>query len=246
MLVHKSSNFSIFFGDLQNSPFKIKALRECKQKSKNHLTQKIKQEIPNLQKYIKIDNLYFLHQVHDAYGTIIYPTSNIKTDDSLIIDGDFIISSKQNVGIGILTADCLPIVFYDIINNVVAIAHAGWRGTVKNIAKVVIDQCSKNFGSKPKDFLIFFGPSAKPCCYQVDEIFGDSIGSAFLHTLIKKNGKIYFDLPLYNQTLIENCGVKKENINLEYNICTICNTDFCSYRRDKENSGLEMSIITLN
>lgn len=245
MLIYNNPKFSIFFGDLQSSPFKIEQLRESKEKSKDHLMEKIKSTIPELQNYIPLKKLYFLHQIHESYGIIIDSNSTTQTEDCLKKDGDYIITSKQNLGIGTLTADCLPIVFYDILNNVIAIAHAGWRGTVKNIAKVVINDCNKKYGTRPENFLIFFGPSARSCCYEVDEKFFDNIDKKYINTLIERDDKIFFDLPLYNQLLIENCGVKKENINLEYNVCTICNSNFCSYRRKRENSDLAMTIVTL-
>src|SRR5438477_544569 len=82
-----------------------------------------------------------------------------------------IIINVKNLGIGILTADCLPIIFYDPYNNIISIAHAGWRGTMQNIAIKVIETMRNSFKSKPENIEVFFGPSAKDCCYEVGENF---------------------------------------------------------------------------
>lgn len=227
-----TQNYSIIFGDSKTSPFSINEFKTLIINNKENLRSKIKEKIQ--------EQSYFLYQEHSTNGVILKDKSKLSFEKN----GDFIITNLKNIAIGILTADCLPIIFYDTINNVTAIAHAGWKGTINNIANITFKNMKENFGTECKTTSIFFGPSAKPCCYEVGSDFLTSIDPIFASkTLIIKQNKYYFDLPLYNKLLLEQDGF--ENFNLLNNICTICNVNFCSARREKENSRRQINIIML-
>lgn len=229
----------IFFGNSRTSPFTIEELRALVQKQNSILIDKLKKtlELQNIQ----TKDLYFMHQVHGTDGDVI----NSQVPTSFEKQGDFIITNIPNLPIGILTADCLPIIFYDSTNNTTAIAHAGWRGTVGNICEKVVTAMTSTFKSSVENIEVYFGPCAKICCYEVDENFHTNIQDSDLKekTLLKKNNKTYFNIPYYNKLLLEECNIF--NINIENNICTICSNNFWSYRRDKEKSGLQISLAML-
>ena len=73
--------------------------------------------------------------------------------------------------IGVLTADCLPIIFYDTKNHVAACIHAGWRSAIAEIVTKVVQMMFEKFKFAPEDLQIYFGPCAKTCCYQVQPDF---------------------------------------------------------------------------
>ena len=157
--------------------------------------------------------------------------------------GDYLITSVPQVGLAIATADCLPIIIYDPVQQVVAAIHAGWRGSVAGIAKKVITTMQTTFGSQPADLHIFFGPSAGVCCYAVDEQFVRELPEPGPY-IVYRDGKIFFDNLLYNQLALEHCGVR--NFVHQYWRCTICSPDFCSYRRDGKAAKRQMTIVTLH
>ena len=121
-----------------------------------------------LKKKVCAKSLTFLEQVHGING---YYTSMNEGLELLQREGDFLITNKPSCAIGILTADCLPIVIYDSNKKIVSVIHAGWRSSVAGITDKVIKLMKKRFCSNTKDFFVYFGPSAKKCCYEVDSNF---------------------------------------------------------------------------
>ncbi len=190
-------------------------------------------------------DLVLNNQVHSNKVKII-------TKDNIhkIEDADALITTEKNIKLAVYTADCLPIVFYDKISEKVAIAHAGWQGTASQISLQVL----KHFNNI-KDVKVYIGPSAKSCCYKIDALFLEKLFTCELFTcevdknIIKKctekRDALYFNLQLCNILQMQNYGILNKNINLKYNICTICNLSYCSYRREKNNLNRQLTIASL-
>jgi polyphenol oxidase len=181
-----------------------------------------------------LNNLIFQHQTHGTNGLIIdSPTQLSQPTDCYSRDGDFLITNQKGVGIGVLTADCLPIIFYVAKPQTIAVAHAGWRGSVAGIGPKVVSLLQSHFHADPAHIQIFFGPSAKPCCYQVTEDFLLNFKNNPLAEDIftKRDSKLFFDNPTYNAHLLQNSGILPQSIDQTFNLCTICNHQFHSYRR---------------
>ncbi|MCK4651192.1 peptidoglycan editing factor PgeF [Candidatus Babeliales bacterium] len=235
MLLHNGSSFVIYFGDKKDRC--VKATRNYSFTSFKN----IKKVLPNAEK------LVFIKQEHGVEGVCIDDHSQIPTEITLFKQkGDFIITSLRKVGIGILSADCLPLVIYDLTKHIIAVAHVGWKGAVGDIVLNLINTLKNKYGSKPSDFNIYFGPCAKVCCYQVENIFLKHLENfSFIDNVIfKRDEKIFFNLPRFIKFQLINFGVKEENIHKEYNNCTICDTRFYSYRRgDIENR--QASVVLL-
>ena len=177
----------------------------------------------------------FLHQVHGADGMVIDSLKQVQSMRLLDPVGDFLITNMPGIMLGILTGDCLPVVVYDPIHNVIGAAHAGWRGSVAGVLEAMIGAMQTTYQSSPKGLLVAFGPSAKTCCYEVDTVFADTVATthAGVQSLVVRDEKIYFDVPLYNKLKLIDVGVLAENIDTSAVICTICSVAFHSYRRDK-------------
>ena len=231
-MIHQTEKIQINFGDAQTSPFTIQEFRaSIDTPQRNILREKLKNTS---------NNALFLHQVHSDQGLIVSNNYQLSLEKT----GDFLITNLKNIKIGILSADCLPIIFYDKGNHISAIAHAGWPGTLKYIAKNVLFFMKKKFNSDVSNIKVFFGPSAKVCCYEVDNVFYQKINNHLIDkTLIKRDNKFYFDIPNYNKLILQKEGVF--DFNLDSNICTICNMEYCSFRRKQESSGLQMTTIEL-
>jgi YfiH family protein len=84
-------------------------------------------------------------------------------------EGDGLITAEPGLLIGVLTADCTPVLVADRKKKVVAAFHAGWRGTVKRIVEGGIGRMRREFGSQPEDLVAAIGPGIGPCCYAVGE-----------------------------------------------------------------------------
>ena len=80
---------------------------------------------------------------------------------------DAIITNVPGVSLFMRFADCVPILFYDPIQKAVGIAHAGWKGTLENIAKETIQAMKNNFNSQPADLITAIGPSISGHHYEI-------------------------------------------------------------------------------
>ncbi len=191
----------------------------------------------NAQDFSNNGNQYpiFINQIHGTEGLIIKSLKQAQNYEQFSFNGDFILTNVTGVMLGVLTADCLPVTVYDSKNNVIGIAHAGWRGSVAGIIDQMIVGLEKEYNSLITDLSFTFGPCAKVCCYEVDQLFVDNIilnygGEA---SVIVRNNKYYFNLIEYNFLQLKKAGVHSSSIDINSNLCTICNESFHSYRRNK-------------
>ena len=103
------------------------------------------------------------------------------------------------------------------------------------------------FDTDPDELTVYFGPSAKVCCYQISEGFLENLDNCpFSHDIIlKKDGSLYLDLPKLVHYQLLDLGVLREEIKTDYNGCTICDLRFHSYRRSASDAGRQATIISL-
>ena len=153
-------------------------------------------------------------------------------------------------------ADCVPLFFYDPVRRVVALAHAGWKGTVLNISMATISLMKHTFGSQPSDIYAVVGPSIGACCYEVDvtvasrvEQVLDEIKATPEHrdAIITNNGnqKYMLNLQVLNRKLIEQAGILSSRIEVTQ-LCTSCRTDlFFSHRKEGGSTGRMIAWIGL-
>ena len=140
---------------------------------------------------------------------------------------DGFITNKENIGLCIRVADCVPLFFHDVDRNIVGIVHAGWRGIVKGIIEKCID-CIKRLNLEKNKILFYIGPHICKKCY---EFRNKEIGKKFIYGY--RNGYLSLKDEIKMRLLIK--GLPEENIKSS-KFCTYHNNDeFFSYRRgDKE------------
>ncbi|MBD3272755.1 peptidoglycan editing factor PgeF [Candidatus Dependentiae bacterium] len=235
MILHNDPSYKIYFGDSKDD-----CVKSDGQINKEYFEKKLQD--------LKLDNLIFLKQIHSNKGICIDSPSLL--NKKLILfeqEGDFIITNQRNVGIGILTADCLPVVFYDPVNHVVGVVHVGWKGAVTNIISNVIKKLKKCFNTDTSKIKIYFGPSARVCCYQISNEFIKNFDNcSFCEDIfLKKDGSLHLDLPKLVKNQLLDLGVPKGEINFDYNSCTICDLRFHSYRRSNQDPGRQATIVAL-
>jgi polyphenol oxidase len=149
-------------------------------------------------------------------------------------EGDALISSNPGDRIGIRTADCVPILLADEQRRVVAAVHAGWRGTVAEIARKTVERMKAEFGSSPDHLLAAIGPSIGKCCFEVGPEVAEQFGVA---------GRTHIDLVEANFRQLRAAGVPSDHVDVA-GLCTVCDpVRFHSFRRDKQQSGRMVTII---
>lgn len=154
--------------------------------------------------------------------------------DTAIADTDAMYTTDESVFMATFYADCLPVALFDPVEKVLALAHAGWRGTYQNIVGAVLQTMVKACGTLPENILAAFGPGIGQCCYEVDGDFYRRFTEAYAqaHKWFKpgNNEKYFFNNSQANKYLLAAAGVRPENIE-DFPLCTSCNENlFYSYR----------------
>lgn len=185
--------------------------------------------------------------------------------------GDGLITNVPGIALGIMTADCFPVLLVDRKNKAVGAFHAGWRGTAQRISEKGLGIMRHEFGTRPQDVWAAIGPGIQQCCYEVgeevksqfesqfayaDELFrevrhSDAVREKypllFMNMRAPGHGdlciKLHLDLREANRRQLLSAGVPNKQITaLGY--CTACDTPrFFSHRAEKGRTGRMMAVI---
>jgi YfiH family protein len=173
-----------------------------------------------------INNLAEAKPAEDARGDTIYC--------------DAIVSNAAEVLAGVKTADCVPILIGDPATGAFAAVHAGWRGTLAQVALRALERMTTEYRTRPQDVRVAIGPAAGSCCYEVGTDVIDAFSSKFSDQDLFRETREHhacIDLLKSNREQLISAGVDAEKINIAP-LCTMCRTDlFFSYRREKNVQG---------
>ena len=178
-------------------------------------------------------------QMHQDECVIINQRDKLKRKYS----GDALLTNRKDIFISVQVADCLPIFLVDDQRKVIGLIHAGWKGTLLGIVSRTMEKAKREFGCKPEDFTILFGPCIRSCCYQVS----DDVAILFDRKCVKRSpdGGFTLDLICANRQQFLNFGVKGNRM-FATRSCTFCDEKlFHSYRREKENAGRMIAFLGL-
>lgn len=198
-----------------------------------------------MQQALDAQQLVFLHQVHGTEGMMVDATT-AATFKPFSQDGDYLITNTT-AALGVLTADCLPVVIYDPQHHAAAMIHAGWRGSVNRVTVKALEQMQQEFKTDADQVQIFYGPAAQQCCYEVTPEFLTYL-EPFVYAeqlIARRDGRLYFDTALCNSLQLQEVGVPVSAINTAYTACTMCVPGFCSSRRQKEKGEAQMRQMTV-
>ena len=160
---------------------------------------------------------------------------------------DALVTDTPGVTLLVFTADCTPILLHDPVTGAVGAVHAGWRGTVSEIAAKTVQAMVDNFGSKPGDIRAAIGPNIGQCHFETDvdvpaamiAAFGEDAVEAFLE---QRGSKYHLDLKGINAMLLRRQGVLQIETSSD---CTYCQPDrFWSHRYTAGQRGSQGALIT--
>ncbi|MFC1889101.1 peptidoglycan editing factor PgeF [Thermodesulfobacteriota bacterium] len=194
------------------------------------------------------DEWLTLRQVH---GADILSVDDHASARSMALRGEYdaAVTNTRGITLTILTADCLPVLFFDMTAGAVGVAHAGWRGTTQGIASKVVECMVDEYGADPGKMLVGFGPSIGPCCYEV----GTDVAERFISNhghwerfLREGPGRSWrLDLELANRTGLIELGLSERNM-ASVGLCTKCQDHlFFSARGQGGKTGRQASFIRL-
>lgn len=175
-------------------------------------------------------------------------------DEYNLTDG--LITNKSNLLLVTTNADCILLLFFDPVEKVVANVHSGWKGTIQRISVETVKKMKKEYNCKPENIICCICPSIRKCHFEVEKDVQALFENEFKQELQKANRfneiierkteqKWVIDTVEINKIILQNEGIKANNI-LDCGICSVCNCDLIhSYRVEKESYGLETALIGL-
>ena len=183
------------------------------------------------------DNLVMVKQVHGS--TIIVAE---RPDPALLeMPADGLITKVPGLVIGIRTADCVPVFFWDPVQKVAGIAHGGWKGVKDGIIGQMLKIFEKKCGTRMGDLRVAIGPSIRKCCYEV----GSEFLGYFPGFYSGKGGKGRLDLVGVIKSRLLKRGVPEGQIH-DTGLCTVCeNKKFFSYRMESQTQERILSVISI-
>ncbi len=161
---------------------------------------------------------------------------------------DGLVTNQPKIMLGVKTADCLPILFYDPETKVIGAVHAGWKRILAKIPQKTIDVMIK-MGCSPLNIIVGIGPHIGKCCYSINRERAQKFMAEFGNLkgmLRRKKGEYYLDLMVPTKNQLIDSGVGEVNI-LSDSVCNSCHLDeFFSFRKDTaKNYGEMLSVIGL-
>ena len=154
------------------------------------------------------------------------------SQDQIIDNCDALITKQKGVALTVTAADCLALYFYDPVKEIIGIAHAGWRGVLKNIAVEVINSFVYDHQSNPQDIMVYISPHIKVCHFEVAD---DLVCEFDVKYIEKRDGRTFVNLEAVVKNQLLQQGVESGNIKMNSE-CTYCEVSkYFSYRRDRKN-----------
>lgn len=184
--------------------------------------------LENLIKDLNIDNYYILKQIH---SNKVFDITNIPKN----YEGDGLITNKSNIALVTKSKDCNSIFIIDTKNKIIGNIHSGWKGTLKSIITIAINQMKEKYNSVSKDIKIVFNPSIRECCFEVDNDVYDLFIKKYKDKSYyqKVGNKYHINLVKIIKNDAKKLGIKEENI-IDNNICTLCNRKLFNSHRNND------------
>ncbi|NRP70319.1 Laccase domain protein YfiH [Ensifer psoraleae] len=186
-----------------------------------------------------------VHQIHSPEVVVVD-----NSYDGARPDADALVTATPGIVLGVLSADCGPVLFSDPQAGVIGAAHAGWKGALGGILESTIEAMI-SLGARRERIIACLGPSISRTHYEVGAEFverflaADKDNTSFFSPS-GRNGHAMFDLPGLTIQRLAEAGVTAENLD----ICTYADEDrFFSYRRtthrQEPDYGRQMSAICI-
>ena len=199
---------------------------------------------------VRPDGLIIPHQTH---GTQIRQIDHAflqlpLSEQTIQLEGvDALLTNIPRQCICVSTADCIPVLCFDVRRRVVAAIHAGWRGTVERIVEKTLSAMSEAYGTDARDVVACIGPGISQEAFEV----GDEVCEAFrragfdMERIAVRKEKWHIDLWEANRMQLMAFGIEPSRIEVS-GICTYTdNEDFFSARRQGTASGRILSGIMM-
>jgi len=162
-------------------------------------------------------------------------------------EADGMITRERGAYPGVLTADCVPILFVAPKRKVAAAVHAGWRGTLAGIGAKTVRLFQEKYDIAAAEIEAALGPSIGACCYEIQDDVARPLaaqwGALADSTMERREGKRFLNLRELNREILADAGMPRTRIH-EIGPCTSCaREEFFSYRRERAETGRQISFV---
>ena len=168
-----------------------------------------------------------VHQIHSADAVVVSEAWEHQDAPK----ADALVTNKPNIILGVLAADCLPILFADGKNGIIAAAHSGWKGAMAGVIENTIAGMQQ-LGANLPDICATIGPAIARESYEVGAEFFErfmALSSKNSRFFVPQGDKYLFDLPAYAKHRLSTAGISQ--INLIAQDTYFNDNEFFSYRR---------------
>ncbi len=170
----------------------------------------------------------------------------VYTYTSGIPDCDALYTKDRLVALGVFHADCVPILLYDPIQQIICAIHSGWQGTVKEITGKALDHLIEKEGCNPQNMFAYIGPAIGFKSFEVgSEVIHQIQTMSFpteSYVAYASNEKAFVDCKGLNKQMLLNKGLLNDHITVDKNDTFQHNDALFSYRRDAS-CGRHVSFI---
>jgi YfiH family protein len=194
---------------------------------------------------------HLLLTVQQVHGTDILVIDEPNPDLShfLSVECDAIVTDQPEIMIGILVADCFPVLLFDPVRKVAASVHVGWRGAAAGLLGKTVKAMQNSFGCRTENIAAAIGPGIGAHRYEVDRPVRDTfrIGVGDWEKIAEEValGKWHLDLKRSCQLQLEAADLDPARIEVAAE-CTCCHKElFFSYRRDNGKTGRQLGFIKM-
>lgn len=194
----------------------------------------------------EIEDLVFTRQTHTNIVRVVDGSNRGEgLDREVEPECDALVTNTPGVALAAFTADCTPILLHDPVTGAVGAVHAGWRGTVADIAGNAVRAMCENFDCRSENIRAAIGPNIGVCCFETHEDVPNAVravlGQEAESFVVPAGEKFRVDLKGVNAALLRRAGVEQIEISCE---CTACDPDrFWSHRRVGNDRGSLAAII---
>lgn len=172
---------------------------------------------------VKRENLVSCYQHHSADVVVV----DVPWRPGKPPKADAMVTKTPGIALGILTADCAPVLFADSKSGVIGAAHAGWKGALGGVLEATVEAMI-GLGAERQRIKAAIGPCISQAEYQVDAAYrerfkeADSTNGRFFRPDPVDEGRFRFDLPGYCASRLTACGIKDAELPL-----------YCTYAEDR-------------
>ncbi len=193
--------------------------------------------------------LLTVKQVH-GNDLLLIDEPNPDLSHFLSVEVDAIVTNQPGIMIGVLVADCYPVLLWNAETRVIAAVHVGWRGAANGILGKVIATLEKSLSCPPEQLHAAIGPGIGAHKYEVDRPVREAFrqGTGFWNEISAETrlGHWQLDLAMSSRLQLEQAGLQAKNIDSAKE-CTCCHPELLfSYRRDNGATGRQLGFILLS